>query len=639
MALPEPVRDRLALLLTMTLSALALLPVVRRGWLPQDVGLLGQTAERVLAGELPHRDFIDMYTGGQAFLHAGVFGVFGVDAVHLRWLLYATVVVSVPIFFALARRAAGPWAASAAVLVGLSWGPPLYFESMPSWYNLVLAAAGAELLLRHRDSGRTWPLVAAGLCAGASLAIKSAGLLFVAAACLFFVHLDQDRRARADRLAAGSSGRIVVIGGLMAFAFVLLRFVGQQWTWMGFLHFALPALLLTAHLVRRELALESTSALPRLGALVSRAAPFLLGAALPMALLTIPYIAQGASATLLDPAIYFPSERLERASVPLPPARTLIAVGPIALVFLASFAARGRWVRSRAVAWALAIVAVGVVAAGTDPRVYQLVWFAARPLVPMLACVGTWWLWRAELSTTARQNLFLVLAVTALHSIVQFPLALAVYFAYAAPLVAVAYLHVVAADRRAPRRLHAVLAGLFFAFGALWNGLNHPEKLARFVEPQTTMQPLDLARASLEVAPREAQIYRGLVELVRRSSPEGSCILAGPGAPEIYFLTERCNPTPTLIEIFDPDYGTPQAVERLERLVVDADLPVAVVNRAPAFSAVPPELIPIYERHFGRATAIGRFLVFTERRSHSVDPDGIHQPASEPGAVADPTVD
>jgi hypothetical protein len=39
-----------------------------RGWVPHDEGRLGQSAERILVGELPHRDFDDPYTGGLSYL-------------------------------------------------------------------------------------------------------------------------------------------------------------------------------------------------------------------------------------------------------------------------------------------------------------------------------------------------------------------------------------------------------------------------------------------------------------------------------------------------------------------------------------------------------------------------------------------
>jgi hypothetical protein len=43
---------------------------LRRGWVPHDEGILAQAAERVLHGEMPHRDFNDRYTGGMTYVNA-----------------------------------------------------------------------------------------------------------------------------------------------------------------------------------------------------------------------------------------------------------------------------------------------------------------------------------------------------------------------------------------------------------------------------------------------------------------------------------------------------------------------------------------------------------------------------------------
>ena len=63
-----------------------------RGWYPHDEGLLGQSAERVLRGEVPHRDFDDPYTGGLALLHAAAFAIFGIKLTVLRYLVAITAV-------------------------------------------------------------------------------------------------------------------------------------------------------------------------------------------------------------------------------------------------------------------------------------------------------------------------------------------------------------------------------------------------------------------------------------------------------------------------------------------------------------------------------------------------------------------
>src|SRR5947209_11714694 len=56
-----------------------------RSWAPEDEGTLAQPALRVLEGQLPHRDFDDVYTGGEAFLNAAAFRIFGIRLISMRY--------------------------------------------------------------------------------------------------------------------------------------------------------------------------------------------------------------------------------------------------------------------------------------------------------------------------------------------------------------------------------------------------------------------------------------------------------------------------------------------------------------------------------------------------------------------------
>src|ERR1035438_3469802 len=49
-----------------------------------DDGALSQSALRVMQGQLPHRDFAEIYTGGLSFIHALAFRIFGVNLISLR---------------------------------------------------------------------------------------------------------------------------------------------------------------------------------------------------------------------------------------------------------------------------------------------------------------------------------------------------------------------------------------------------------------------------------------------------------------------------------------------------------------------------------------------------------------------------
>jgi hypothetical protein len=78
---PSRYQSIVCLIVVWVISAALVVSRIDRGWIPHDEGTIGHSAERVLAGELPHRDFDDVYTGGLAYVNAGAMRMFGI---HLR---------------------------------------------------------------------------------------------------------------------------------------------------------------------------------------------------------------------------------------------------------------------------------------------------------------------------------------------------------------------------------------------------------------------------------------------------------------------------------------------------------------------------------------------------------------------------
>src|SRR5690349_16792328 len=79
-----------------------------RRWLPWDDGTMAQAAERLLQGQLPHRDFNEGYTGGLTWLHSVAFRVFGVSIWSLRTTLFVFAVATIPVWYYIARRFGSP---------------------------------------------------------------------------------------------------------------------------------------------------------------------------------------------------------------------------------------------------------------------------------------------------------------------------------------------------------------------------------------------------------------------------------------------------------------------------------------------------------------------------------------------------
>ncbi len=88
MVLPMRQRGRLVLLLVWLVSAAYVFPFRLRGWTPHDEGVLALEAQYVLDGEMPHRDFPEIYTGGFSYWNALVFRVFGVRMISPRLALF-----------------------------------------------------------------------------------------------------------------------------------------------------------------------------------------------------------------------------------------------------------------------------------------------------------------------------------------------------------------------------------------------------------------------------------------------------------------------------------------------------------------------------------------------------------------------
>ena len=158
-----------ALFILWAAGVAAILLVVQRFWIPLDDGTLAQSAERVLGGELPHRDFGDPYTGLNAMVGALAFRLFGVELSSLRIPLAAAFAVWLPGVWLVARRFAGPTVAVAATLLAAAMSVPAYPAAMPGWFGLFAATWGLWALLRYLDEGRRRWLVAVGATAGVSI--------------------------------------------------------------------------------------------------------------------------------------------------------------------------------------------------------------------------------------------------------------------------------------------------------------------------------------------------------------------------------------------------------------------------------------------------------------------------------------
>ncbi len=594
MALPASSRERLLAAAMLAAAFVYLVPFVPRGWIPHDEGMLGQSAEYVLRGGLPHVAYEEAYTGGLSWLYAAAFRIAGVDLLNLRWLLFVAACGSAWLVYAVLRRFLPPPAAALGAWVAIVWSFPNYFAGLPSWWLLVCALLCVWAMVRHAETDR-WPfLVLAGVAAGLAVAIKQTGSYLVIALVLAVLYDGGRARPR-------SSDRVVWVeravrwgaaAAALAFATLILapRLVAAEGIYLWCPAAACALVLFTP-------AERSSDAPPR--AQIWRLLAALAGAAAPMIVLLLPYVRHGHVADFVNGWIVLPQKRLASASAPMQGGWTILSGLPLVAVITRAPALRAGGTIVKVAAWAAAIVLP--IAALWHTASYQAIWQSARAfaaLAPLAVC------WRLASGAVARAEHRAVLhasaAALAWTSINQFPFAAPIYFSYVTPLAVIAAVAAARTSAAAPRWTLLPWGVMLLSFAILSTNRTYVESLGVKHEPRRFDAKLNLPRAHLRVGGGDAFVYRGLVAGILSHLQVGP-LVAGPDCPEVYFLTGLPNPTGRLFDFFsdraDPDNPAPWNRGN-----------TIVINHVPEFSPAPSELlVERLRRLFPQGQEFGKF--------------------------------
>jgi hypothetical protein len=578
-----------------------------RGWFPWDEGALAESAGRVLAGQLPHRDFGEIYSGGLSYLHAFAFLLFGEKLASMRIVLFAFFAVWIPVLYALGRRFASPAVAGAFVAACVAWSVPNYSASMPSWYNLFFATFALASLFRYFDVRRTRWLVAAGLVCGLSIVVKSTGIYAVVA--LFLVLLF-DEQVRADsrpvkRRSLYLAFLLLCVGATMAFLIVLLhRRLGASEA----ANFLVPGSCITALLIWNEVRVRRFGALARFRSLLGPVGSFGLGLALPLVVFVAPYVASNSLGSLLHGLIVEPSARLRFAAV-TPPALSSIPVTILVLIAFVGFGyAVSRPTLGERVA-GVGLLAIWFVLTGTSYG-YDTTWTAVRDasilLVPVGVVVFAVALRRPGSNQTENVRRFAPAALLSFATLIQFPFSTPIYFCYVAPLVFLAALALATLGPEIGLAAYppTALVALFLFLAAFGVVRMNP----MFIGGGATIGEgarLGLPRSGpLRVSPVDSRLYQRVVARIREAGTS-RYIYAGPDAPELYFLADRQNPTRTTFEFFSR--GPKQDGDLLRALDRHA-VSVVALNLRPAFSPqLDSRLMAALAARYPHHERIGRF--------------------------------
>jgi hypothetical protein len=572
---------------------------IHTGVVPHDDGTLGHAAERVLEGQLPHRDFDDPYTGGLAMLNAAAFKLFGVNVLSARLVLLGFTLLTFGVLYRMFRRTLPIEWAALLTITAFSWSVPHYFTPMPSWYNLFFGIFTVAALQKYAETERREWLAAAGGFTGLSFLIKVIGLYFVAVAALYVIFFEQRRSERSEvRRQTQPLCTGFVITGLALFVCGVMSIVGVTSHWPGWLTFVVPAATLAGFLAWREWKLRHHDARQRLLHLLVDGGWFAVGLIVPVAFFLIPYVVTGSFEQWLEGVFIQPLRRLDEEMARTINLRTF-SIGGIMAAFgglavaLAAFNRTTMIWSSAAAVGAFALVMISV-RGGTT---YAACWDAAR-LLPAVACLGLCFhLLRRPMSGRRNENAhhfdvesraFLFAAAAGLFGLVQYPIVNGIYFLYVAPLIIAAVWF--AAETIVPhgRWPGAAWCGIVLGFTVLWVWPGSSFTFGTVYVPLQAAAELNSQRMPLRYDATSVEVLDAVTSVIQEHSAPGSPIFAFPDTPEIYFLSNRKNPTRTFFDVLDPDYGTPDRDRRLLKLLEREKVQLIVERNFTSFSTEEP---------------------------------------------------
>jgi hypothetical protein len=608
-------RGRLLLALVLLLSALYMALELKRGWVPADEGTLAESADRVLHGELPHRDYHEGYTGGLSYLNAAAFRLFGTNLASMRYMMFVFFLAWVPAFYYATSRFVSAPIAGALTLLAVAWGPPNYAAAMPSWYNLFFATFGVAALLRYIGTQAVRWLLLAGICGGISILFKLPGLFFVAGSLLFLVYREQLAPSLKSNDRTNWVYPAFVITSILlyeALLFALLRKLANSATYF---YFWVPELAIGAFLVWTEIS-GSRDRSKRFYFLLRELMPFAAGVAIPVTLFLVPYILTGSVGLLLRDISAISGLMIGRVGMK-PPVRwfyqgTEVNAVLIGLVLVTrSKTAPRLWARILFGAFLVPLIPTLLSLAHRSRYYYQHVWSTIWVFAPVVVVVGVGMLarrsWLPGLESVPRQRLFLSLSVTAACSLIQFPFSNTIYFCYIAPLVLLSLTAVVSLMDQPPRLAVAGMMCFCFLYVVLELTPGFVDHLGAIYAPDTQMVRLSIPRAGgLRVSAASASEYDKLDSLIRQHA-RGEYILAKPDSPEVYFLSGFRDPTGIFFDFYeDPNGRTQRALAAIDSHNINL---VVLNHRPPQAGPIADDLMTALEREFPNRADAGDFEV------------------------------
>lgn len=409
------------------------------------------------------------------------------------------------------------------------------------------------------------------------------------------------RKPTFGRARVFSGSRQPVVGLIIA----LVSMLGERRTVMDVLHFVVPLAAVATVLLWCEWREGRGSLQTRIRRAWALLGPFAAGAIAPVVIFLVPFIATGSLNAFSDGVFLALERRFGQAERALPEIRDIAWALPYgAALVVVALGRHARWSLIAALAAGLGLLAA--LATIDRPSSYLALWNSVRFLPLFVILAGCVLLLGRPLavSSTRRQQVFLLLVMLAAIGLVQFPFSAPIYFCYTAPMLALAVAPVASLGARA---LHVTMLLGYLAFAMMSLNVGYAWNIGVVHQPGYPVILARLPRARIRIPSDDTFEYLGLVSAIRTRVRTGEYVYATPDCPEVYFLSGARNPTGDLYEFLRrPRRGVTDTLALIEHNHVN----LIVINRAPHFSGpIDPALEKALESRFPHSAVVGRFVV------------------------------
>lgn len=606
-----------------------------------DEGMIVYGIWRVSAGELPYRDFHQIYGPSTFFLGGALFRVFGADLAVLRYLVLAVKAALCVLVYLGARRLAERGASIVAyvvavVLLGVSW--PIVTTPYPNFFATAFCLAGVLLFLRLERRARGGAALA-GLCFGIAATFKQTtgafAFLAIALALLEDVRPAHKTPGRGLAILARASRWFVLVFSASLVVFYLF----PRNPWWNFALLSSPALFLVGWLAVREYRDPPDAAQQRAGfeRLVELTVSFLL----PLGGYAILYGSLGLGEEILHD-VFFGLPAATSWMVPFPPPDLtfflwqLAIAGVVAAAFLARRSTARESVRGAYVSLLVSLAAVVALLFHAWPERPEHAWFwmssdLLRSLPFWLAWLSIFGLLRkpkgASGTMTVERRASVVFTLYAAMAVLWLYPAADIWHVFAIlpsclPLLA-QQVQLLGGRRtdgpsveRVARRVFVGVLGMALVLPAVLD-LSRTLRAGRAFE-DSIPRATGVRGAPGFYSPngRDAEVVRYLRAAERREAP----VFVLSGKPLFYFLADRVSPVQELEfvlysvanNVIDAEQGRAFAgsrlvgeLERTRPLIVEDDWDDRARNLRQAY----PRLDRLLRRHYRVEETFGRYRV------------------------------